>query len=934
MRSLFICSLFVLGVSTARPQNANIVLSVTALAGQPGVRGYLDGTGAAAQFYAPAGLAVDSAGNLFVADSNNCTIRKITPAGVVTLFAGGPFDTLAHRIVSGAADGTGTNARFYFGSYSSTDGTPFGPPPMDPPQPGSITMAIDNSGNLYVADTANVTIRKVTPAGVVTTLAGSPNSMGSTDGVGGNALFYAPIAIAIDGSGNLFVADRGTIRKITPAGVVSTFAGQSGALPGSADGVGTNATFDNIRGIAADNSGNVYVADSDNQTIRKISPAGVVTTFAGVVGKSGSSDGIGTTARFNNPTGLAVDSSGNLYVADTNNGTIRKITPNGVVSTLAGLAGSSGSADGTGNAARFYAQYGLTVDSAGNVYVSDTNNNTIRKGVPVSNATGANLQLLAQPQSVYITGGHSAVFTVNATGTPAPTYQWMDNGAIIPGATGPSYTISSPLVSDDHSAFSVAVTSGSVTVTSTAATLRVFPAGTVLAPITIVGQPASQTITAGQSAIFMADVAASPAPTYQWTKNGVNIPGATSTSYIIAAAQTSDAGIYALTIVNSADTETTTGATLTVNPGSGLTAPAITTQPAPLTVTVGATATFTVVATGNPAPTYQWKKNGVAITGATTATLILANAQTGDAASYTVTATNSVSAITSNAAVLTVNPVVTPTASRLTGLSTRGLVPVGGELTPGFYMRGSGSKNLIIRAVGPSLSNYGVSGPLSDPKMDVIPVGASTPVLSNNDWGTNTNLPALRAAMPFPLVEGSLDAAALVTLSTSVNAGYTVRMTPNGSIPGGIALAEVYDLDASTSPVQLYSLSTLGFTGTGDNVLTAGFFITGGSSKQLLIRAVGPTLGAAPYNVAGVLADPQFKVMPLGQDTIVASNDNWGGTAALQAAFTQTHDFALPTNSLDAAAIVSLPPGGYTIQVTGVGNTTGTVLVEVYDMDP
>jgi hypothetical protein len=150
----------------------------------------------------------------------------------------------------------------------------------------------------------------------------------------------------------------------------------------------------------------------------------------------------------------------------------------------------------------------------------------------------------------------------------------------------------------------------------------------------------------------------------------------------------------------------------------------------------------------------------------------------------------------------------------------------------------------------------------------------------------------------------------------------------------GIAMAEVYDLDATTSPGQFASLSTLGFTGMGENVLTPGFIITGDGPKQLLIRVVGPTLGAAPYNVPGTLADPRFKVIPLNQNFTVASNDNWGGTAALQAAFAQTQAFALPTDSRDAAAIVCLPPGGYTVQATGVGDTTGNVLVEVYDLDP
>jgi hypothetical protein len=355
----------------------------------------------------------------------------------------------------------------------------------------------------------------------------------------------------------------------------------------------------------------------------------------------------------------------------------------------------------------------------------------------------------------------------------------------------------------------------------------------------------------------------------------------------------------------------------------------ITTPPASQHVMPGSNVTFSVVASGSGPLTYQWKLNGVAIVGATNTTCTVANAQAGNMGFYSVTVSNSAGSVDSAVAILTVSG----GSSRLTGLSTRGYVPTGGALTPGFYLRGSGAKAIIVRGVGPTLGGFGIAGPLSDPRMDLIPVGGTT-LLTNDDWGTNTNLPALRAAMPFPLVEGSRDAAALATLATATNYGYTVRIVPNGTATDGIAMAEVYDLDATTAPVQLISLSTLGYTGPGEKILTPGFIITGDGPKQLLVRAVGPTLGAAPYNVPGVLADPQFRVVPLNKDFTVASNDNWGGTAVLQAAFAQTYAFPLPADSKDAAVIVRLPPGGYTVQATGVGDTTGTVLVEVYDMDP
>jgi hypothetical protein len=367
--------------------------------------------------------------------------------------------------------------------------------------------------------------------------------------------------------------------------------------------------------------------------------------------------------------------------------------------------------------------------------------------------------------------------------------------------------------------------------------------------------------------------------------------------------------------------------TLTGTPGAVV--PSITAPPASQYVAPGSSATFTVAAGSTSSLGYQWKLNGTAIAGATNAAYTVANVQPGNMGFYSVTVSNSAGSVDSAVAILTVSG----GSSRLTGLSTRGYVPTGGALTPGFYLRGSGAKAIIVRGVGPTLGGFGIAGPLSDPRMDLIPVGGTT-LLTNDDWGTNTNLPALRAAMPFPLVEGSRDAAALATLATATNYGYTVRIVPNGTATDGIAMAEVYDLDATTAPVQLISLSTLGYTGPGEKILTPGFIITGDGPKQLLVRAVGPTLGAAPYNVPGVLADPQFRVVPLNKDFEVANNDNWGGTVALQAAFTQTHDFDLPTGSRDAAAVVRLPPGGYTVQATGVGGTAGNVLVEIYDMDP
>ena len=230
-----------------------------------------------------------------------------------------------------------------------------------------------------MADTYNNTIRKVTSAGVVTTLAGTAGSAGSTDATGSAARFSSPSGVSVDSEGNIFVADRinHTIRKVTSAGVVTTLAGTAGSN-GSTDATGSAARFNQPYGVAVDTAGNVFVGDTYNDTIRKVTSAGVVTTLAGLAGSSGSTDATGSAARFRSPLGVTVDTAGNVFVADYNNHTVRKVTSAGVVTTLAGTAGSPGSTNGTGSAARFYYPQGVSVDTAGNVYVAEFNN-TIRK---------------------------------------------------------------------------------------------------------------------------------------------------------------------------------------------------------------------------------------------------------------------------------------------------------------------------------------------------------------------------------------------------------------------------------------------------------------------------------------------------------------------------------------------------------------------------
>jgi DNA-binding beta-propeller fold protein YncE len=317
-------------------------MQVGTMAGQSAA-GHTDGLGGSAKFNRPAGLAVDGSGNVYVADYLNHRIRKITSTGVVTTFAG---PAAGVSVAHGTLDGTGSTARFNA--------------PQD--------LVFDATGNLYVSDTDNHLLRKITPAGVVTTIAGSGTSS-FQDGSGSSAHFRFPRGLVVNSSGNIFMADyaNNRIRMITPSGVVTTFAGR-----GSSSGVngnGTLAGFSNPLGLAIDGSGVLYVSEYGGHRIRKINPSADVTTLAGS-GEKASMVGTGTGASFNSPSGLAVDGDGNIYVVENHGNLIRKVTPSGVVSTQAG-SGATKFADGVGTAASFSNPIAVAIDADGNLYVTD-----------------------------------------------------------------------------------------------------------------------------------------------------------------------------------------------------------------------------------------------------------------------------------------------------------------------------------------------------------------------------------------------------------------------------------------------------------------------------------------------------------------------------------------------------------------------------------
>jgi sugar lactone lactonase YvrE len=317
---------------------------VTTVAGT--TKGFQDGPIATAQFNQPYGLCVDKAGNIYVADMGNFRVRKIGTDGQVTTLAGG---------TSGTQDGIGTAAQF------------------DMPT----SVAVDNNGILYITDSYGNRVTKYDPATqAVTTIAGGQS--GNGNGVALQAQLFEPNGVSCTPDGQyIFWVDLGNnnVRYLN-SGMVGTFAGNT-CYSGHSDGPNRVATFQSPWALCVDASNNVYVADSYSQAIRKVTYMGV-TTIAGDTTRQGSKDGVGRKAQFFAPAGICLSPNGNLYVADTYNHTIRQVMMDGTVTTIAGST-TPGNADGSGTTASFNLPWGMAVDVNGALYVADSKNHRIRK---------------------------------------------------------------------------------------------------------------------------------------------------------------------------------------------------------------------------------------------------------------------------------------------------------------------------------------------------------------------------------------------------------------------------------------------------------------------------------------------------------------------------------------------------------------------------
>ncbi len=863
---------------------------VTTIAGEPGNPGSSDGNGAAAHFNSPCAVAVSRFGQVYVADAKNHTIRVIAPDHTVTTLAG-----LAG--VAGSADGPGSDARF---------NTP-------------AAIAVDLDGNVYVADSGNATVRKIAPDGRVSTLAGLAGNPGSDDGVGSAARFITPSALAVDRTGHVFVTDVSayTIRAIAPDGTVTTVAGLA-HNPGTDDGTGSAARFSAPGGIAVDSADNLYVTDYINCTVRKISPTGVVITLAGAAQQTGDVDGTGSAARFNGPGRAAVDANGNVYVADAGNGTIRQVAPDGTVTTIAGLSGSAGYLDGTGGGARFNNPNGIASDAAGNIYVAEGSNRTVRKVTPagvVTTFAGA----AGQFGSADGVGGAARFGYPDSLATDAAGNVYVSDGdnfnirkiasdgtvSTLAGQTGyPGWTNGTGSDAQFTSPAGMAVDSaGNLYVADRdGPTIRkITPAGVVTTYAGREGQSASIDGPPDVARLIRPEsVAIDRAGNLFVTDGQLTVrkiaPDGTITTI---AGRWGSRGT-----VDGPGTAArfTLAYGLAIDPLGNLFVTDLTNvirriDPSGMVTTVAGTASNFGGTDGSDA--FVRFNYPIAITLDPFGNLYVADSSNN-----------------------TIRQAVSTT--RLVNLSVRSHVGTGDQtLIVGFVVAGTGPKPLLIRGIGPTLASMGVLSGVADPEFKVFDHTGQA-ILANDDWGGAADLSAVFARLgAFPLDPASKDAALYSTLAPGL---YTTQVY--GVDSSGVALAELYDGDFHVT-TRLVNVSARAVTQGGDNILIAGFVLAGTAPKTVLLRGIGPSLVNQGLSAASVLADPRIALYHNGAN--IASNDDWGGTAALQSAFQTVGAFALDPASKDAALLVTLDPGIYSVLVSGANGTSGVALVEVYE---
>ncbi len=917
------------------------------IAGGAGLSGNADGPVASARFNAPYGVLVDSSGNIFVGDSGNHAIRKISGGGVMT-YAG-----VAAPTAFGSTDGIGSAARFR--------------------SPRS--LAIDAAGTLYVADTGNNAVRKITPGALVSTV--------------GPAFYSAPGGIAVDSAGNVYVADTSNhaVRKIDLGGTVTVFAGSVGT-GGFADGPGASARFLFPQGLSIDRAGNLYLCEFTNCTIRKITPAGVVSTIAGSANQIGSTDATGTAARFNRPFGTAVDGAGNVFVADSYNNLIRKITPVGVVTTIGGLVNSPGSTNGAGSVARFDSPVSISVDGAGNLYIAETNNHTIRLGTPPSGEKlpGINVPLLVPAGATAVEArelaeqpGYGVVVALSASYAVRPS----GGGAqalVAPNYTNPqpynlSYVVRLLANGQPDPAFTSAPGGdGTVNAVTVQADGKILVGGTFASFNTVffknlarlqadgkadstflIGSGPDAQVNAlalqsdgkilvgglfqnfqGQPRPYLlrlnstgsVDTAFSPA-----VNGAVNTIAVQADGNILIGGNFTSAGgaararLARLLASGSNDS--------TFDPGAGANDEV---------VSLLVQGNGAIVASGD-FTTFAGQSRGrlarVLSSGALDSTFSAANAANGTVLCLGLQADGK---ILLGGAFTTVNGVA---RVRLARLSSDGALDPTFDPATGFnkdvramLVRSDGTAflaGLFDQYQGASVNEIvAVSGNVVTTVFLQAPLALAVGAGGTARFVAEAAGPGLTYQWQNEGVAISGATSSALTLS-NVSAGsagrYTLVVTSaTGATLSGDATLTILGA-ASTS--QIINLSVLTSIDAPGGEFTLGFVIGGAGTsgvKPLLVRAAGPQL--AQFAVGSPLADPKLQFF--SGTTLVGENDNWNGSAALSGLMSQVGAFpyTTPTSKDAAFAPANLTAVSNSVVVASANGGIGPVLAEVYDATP
>ena len=893
------------------PPSGGGVGTVSTLAGSPGLSGNANGTGTQARFNSPFGVAVDANGAVYVGDTGNHTIRRITAAGAASTLSGAPG-------TPGSSDGVNTAARFNL---------PAG-------------VVVGSNGSVYVADSGNHTIRRVVAAGITqgstSTLAGLAGSAGSADGNGNAARFNMPLGVALDGSGRVFVADtaNSTIRRISTAADVITLAGS--ASPGSSDGNGIGARFSHPAGIATTNAGDVIVADRRNHTIRKVTPAGDVTTIAGVPGSIGSANGTGSEARFHAPGDVAVDGAGTIYVADTGNHTIRKITAAGVVSTLAGSPGVAGFANATGSQARFNTPSGLAVAGDGSVYVADTANNTIRRIAPdavvSSYGTVSTSEPFIAPEGIAVAGDGSVYVANTGSHTirriaPNQTVTTLAGSAGVTGfadGTGAAALFTDPQAVDVDSANNVYVAdTGNHTVR------KITPARVVTTLAGLRSNTGSVDGVGNQVRFFgLEGVAADSA--------GKVYVGDTSNNTVRSAAK-----LLPPVITSPLGVRLTIGQPFyyllkgTGDPagyGASNMPPGISYDP------------FLDALVGTPTATGEFQCNLSASNAAGTTTEVLTMRIQGVPASgLTISSSYSSSG---RPGVPFEFQVITTGGSAATRIAASNLPPglvideMTGLISGTPTADGSFSVSLTATDGANSTTETLQLTFISDPGVPVIITPSSAMVSEGVPFSYTIAAPATTDSADntqFTMI-GNLpnglgfDSSTGQIVGTYTPPSATTRAARGKPLSGGVItnvqLFATNSQGTSTIPLVFFlapkgvvNISTRLAIGTDQNVLIAGFIVTGNAPKKLMIRAIAPSLG-----IGGALQDPTLELRD--GENLLGANDDWRSAQEQDIVATTIP----PTDNRESALVAILQPGAYTAVIAGKDGSTGIGLAEVYDL--